>query len=113
MLAGWAASSEIPVVDGGTYAQVRGPRFETRAEIRLLASFADLVGMTLAAECTLAGEAGLAYAALCIVDNLANGVGAGDPAAAYRETVARRDDALLEALGSLIATLAQQPLAEL
>jgi 5'-methylthioadenosine phosphorylase len=62
--------------DGGVYWQTIGPRFETRAEIRLLAAYADVVGMTMASECVLAGEVGLRYAAVCMVDNLANGVGA-------------------------------------
>jgi purine nucleoside phosphorylase len=31
--------------------------------------------MTIASECILAGELGIAYAAVCVVDNLANGVG--------------------------------------
>ena len=31
--------------------------------------------MTVASECVLAAELGLAYAAVCVVDNLANGVG--------------------------------------
>jgi 5'-methylthioadenosine phosphorylase len=57
------------------YWQTNGPRFETPAEIALIAAHADLVGMTLAAECTVAGELGLRYAAVCIVDNLANGIG--------------------------------------
>lgn len=74
VLAAWRAATDTPIVDGGTYAMVRGPRFETRAEIRLLAQHADVVGMTIAAECVLAGEAGLAYAAVCKVDNLANGI---------------------------------------
>lgn len=62
--------------DGGVYWQTNGPRFETPAEIRLLAAHADLVGMTLASECIVAGELGLPYAAVCVVDNLANGTGA-------------------------------------
>lgn len=70
----WRRTATTPIVDGGTYAMVRGPRFETRAEIRLLAQHADVVSMTIPAECVLAGEAGLAYAAVCSVDNLANGV---------------------------------------
>jgi len=61
--------------DGGVYWQTSGPRFETPAEIRLIAAHADLVGMTLAAECVVAGELGLPYAAVCMVDNMANGVG--------------------------------------
>jgi 5'-methylthioadenosine phosphorylase len=60
---------------GGVYWQTIGPRFETAAEIRLMAAQADVVSMTLAAECVAAREIGLAYAAVCIVDNLANGVG--------------------------------------
>jgi 5'-methylthioadenosine phosphorylase len=42
--------------------------------VRALARIADLVGMTLAAETVLAREASLAYAAVCSVDNLANGI---------------------------------------
>jgi 5'-methylthioadenosine phosphorylase len=40
-----------------------------------MAAHADLVGMTIASECVVAGELGLAYAAVCVVDNLANGIG--------------------------------------
>ena len=57
------------------YAQTRGPRFETPAEVRALTRVADLVGMTVASECILATEVGLPYAAVCVVDNLANGLG--------------------------------------
>lgn len=67
-----------PPLLGGTYAQTTGPRFETPAEVRLLATFADVVGMTLVGEAVLAGEAGLRYAAVCTVDNLANGVGGSE-----------------------------------
>jgi 5'-methylthioadenosine phosphorylase len=71
----WAAApGELPLVDGGVYAQTSGPRFETPAEVRVLARDADLVGMTVASEAILAREAGLAYAAVCTVDNLANGL---------------------------------------
>lgn len=68
------ASAVGGVVDGGVYWQTNGPRFESRAEIRLLANFADLVGMTVASEAVVAQELGLAYAAVCVVDNLANGL---------------------------------------
>jgi 5'-methylthioadenosine phosphorylase len=70
----WGAEGGIPLVDGGVYAQVPGPRFETPAEVRMLATQADLVGMTIASEAILAKEAGLAYAAVCTIDNLANGL---------------------------------------
>jgi 5'-methylthioadenosine phosphorylase len=72
----WQGSGQAPR-DGGVYWQTRGPRFETPAEIRLIAAHADVVGMTIASECVVAGELGLDYAALCVVDNLANGIGAG------------------------------------
>jgi 5'-methylthioadenosine phosphorylase len=62
------------LVDGGVYWQTTGPRFETRAEIRFIAQFADVVGMTVASECVVAGELGLPYAAVCVVDNMANGL---------------------------------------
>jgi 5'-methylthioadenosine phosphorylase len=75
VIAAWTGS-EVPIVDGGVYWQAIGPRFETPAEIRLIAAHADLVGMTIASECIVAGELGLAYAAVCVVDNLANGIGA-------------------------------------
>ena len=78
VLATWAERTATPIVDGGVYTQTRGPRFETPAEVRALARVGDLVGMTLAAECILSRELGLAYAAVCVVDNLANGL-AADP----------------------------------
>lgn len=59
---------------GGTYAQTRGPRIETVAEVRGLAKVADVVGMTVASEATLAGELGIPVAAVCTVDNYANGL---------------------------------------
>jgi len=74
VLEAWRSSGG-EVRDGGVYWQAVGPRFETPAEIRLMAAHADVVGMTIASECILAAELGLAYAAICVVDNLANGIG--------------------------------------
>jgi 5'-methylthioadenosine phosphorylase len=70
----WQAASGTRPIDRAVYAQTRGPRFETPAEVRLLADYADLVGMTVASEVHLATEAGLAYAAVCKIDNLGNGL---------------------------------------
>jgi 5'-methylthioadenosine phosphorylase len=71
-----AALSEAgDVIDGGVYWQANGPRFETPAEIRMIAQHADVIGMTVASESTVAGELGLRYATLCVVDNLASGIG--------------------------------------
>ena len=74
VITAWSEGGQQPR-DGGVYWQARGPRFETPAEIRLMAAHADVVGMTIASECVVAGELGLDYAALCVVDNLANGIG--------------------------------------
>jgi 5'-methylthioadenosine phosphorylase len=59
---------------GVIYWQTTGPRFETPAEINLMKQFADVVGMTVASECTIAAELGLKYAAVCVVDNYCNGI---------------------------------------
>ncbi|MFH1135449.1 MAG: MTAP family purine nucleoside phosphorylase [Pseudomonadota bacterium] len=69
-----AEKYDVHLIDGGIYWQNRGPRLETKAEIRLQSHFADMVGMTLASEATLAQELGLEYAALCSVDNHAHGL---------------------------------------
>ncbi len=69
-----ATACGVSVVEHGVYWQTEGPRLETKAEIRMMAHFADIVGMTMAAEAIIAGELGLSYAALCSVDNFCNGV---------------------------------------
>ena len=52
-----------------------GPRFETPAEIRMFRRLGcDLVGMTGAPEVFFAREAGLCYAAICFVSNMAAGM---------------------------------------
>lgn len=58
----------------GRYIQARGPRLETRSEITAFALIADLVGMTIASEATLASELKIPFAAICNVDNYANGI---------------------------------------
>ncbi len=63
-------------VPTGTYVQSPGPRFETPAEVRFYATVGDVIGMTLGSEMVAASEAGLRYAAIVVVDNLANGVDA-------------------------------------
>ncbi|MCL2863650.1 MAG: MTAP family purine nucleoside phosphorylase [Methanimicrococcus sp.] len=58
----------------GIYLCTEGPRFETKAEIRLFSQFADVVGMTGVPEVVLAKEAGLCYASLCVIANPAAGL---------------------------------------
>jgi 5'-methylthioinosine phosphorylase len=108
VLAAWEASGARPLRNGGVYWQTNGPRFETPAEIRLIAAHADLVGMTLASECVVAGELGLRYAAVCMVDNMANGIGPRplSPEELERDreaNAARLRDALEAALPALAA----------
>lgn len=69
-----AKKAGVDVFDKGVYFQATGPRLETKAEIKLLASFADIVGMTMANEATLAKEAGLGFANISSVDNYAHGL---------------------------------------
>ena len=76
----------IPEAVPGTYFQTHGPRFETRSEIACFARDTDVVGMTVASELTLANELGIKCAALCTVDNYANGIG-GASAPDYDEIV--------------------------
>ncbi|MCL7474748.1 MAG: MTAP family purine nucleoside phosphorylase [Methanosarcinales archaeon] len=61
-------------VQRGVYVCTEGPRFETAAEIRMLQSFGDVVGMTGLPEVVLARELGLCYATLCIITNRACGL---------------------------------------
>jgi 5'-methylthioadenosine phosphorylase len=75
VLTSTASTLGIDLVDGGTYVQTRGPRLETRAEVRSLQSWGDVVGMTIASEATLALERKMDVAAICSVDNMAHGLG--------------------------------------
>ena len=107
ILDAWSERTETDLVDGGVYAQTRGPRFETPAEARALARVADVVGMTLVGETVLAREAGLAHAAVCSVDNLANGI-SDQPLTVedYQHGRDRTAEALKAALESVLPALA-------
>jgi 5'-methylthioadenosine phosphorylase len=101
-----SAAAGAGIEDGGVYWQTTGPRFETPAEVRLLAVHAHLVGMTLASECVVAGELGLPYAAICVVDNLANGIGPRPLGVAELERHRDANGARLEeCLGALLGEL--------
>ncbi len=107
VLAAWRARAGDPPIDGGTYWQVAGPRFETPAEVRFLAAFADVVGMTMASECEALRERGIPYASVCVVDNLANGVGRAPLSVEEFETgKAANRDALVQILQRVVDDLA-------
>lgn len=55
----------------GVYVCTEGPHLETHAQIRMLRSFGDVVGMTGYPEVVLARERALCYASICLVTNKA------------------------------------------
>ncbi len=65
---------EFTIHPGKVYVQFRGPRFETKAEIRIVKDWGDVVGMTAAHEADLCTEIGLRYNSLALIDNYANGL---------------------------------------
>ncbi|HVW21269.1 MAG TPA: MTAP family purine nucleoside phosphorylase [Opitutaceae bacterium] len=65
---------EFQIQTGKVYVQMRGPRFETKAEVRIVQSWGDVIGMTAAHEADLCTEAGLNYNSLALIDNYANGL---------------------------------------
>jgi len=73
-LIGAAKKCKTTVVEKGTYWQVPGPRLETKAEIKMMANFADIVGMTMASEAVIALEMDIPYASACSIDNFGNGL---------------------------------------
>ena len=70
-----AENKGISLINGGTYICTDGPRFETPAEIKMYRIWgADMVGMTLFPELTLAKELGICYANISLITNAASGV---------------------------------------
>jgi len=65
---------EFTIPTGKVYVQMRGPRFETKAEVRIVQAWGDVIGMTAAHEADLCGEIGLKYNSFAIIDNYANGL---------------------------------------
>ena len=104
------AVGTLPVHDRGVYFQLRGPRLDTRAEVAFTRTIADCVGMTIGSEATVARELGLAYAALCTLDNYANGVRDAQVDQALINANARANaQACLAIIGGVIAGLAGRP----
>jgi len=58
----------VKIHNGGTYVNMEGPTFSTRAESLLYRSWgADVIGMTNLAEARLAREAGICYATIAMI----------------------------------------------
>lgn len=101
------AALPYPVPTGKVYVQTPGPRFETRAEVRVLRSWGDVVGMTAAGEADLCKEIGLNYNSLCIVDNFAHGIGGQSLAPeAFRELVRQNQEKVNDLFTRLLALFA-------
>ncbi len=74
-LLGAGRAAGLAIRDGGCYGHVDGPRFNTRAEIRMLAQAGvSAVSQTAGPETVLAGEARIPYALLGFVTDYANAV---------------------------------------
>jgi 5'-methylthioadenosine phosphorylase len=87
----------------GIYACTEGPRFETRAEIRMMSQFADVVGMTGVPEVGLAKELSLCYSSLAIITNQACGMTTQKLTAdEVTEVVGKAQDAIFEIISDTI-----------
>ncbi|MCI4355487.1 MAG: S-methyl-5'-thioadenosine phosphorylase [Thermoplasmata archaeon] len=101
-----------PFAERKTYVCVEGPRFSTRAESRYFRGFADVIGMTLVPEVTLARERGICYACLAMVTDY--DVWAEKPVAAKEivEVMHRNVDRMGRLLQDLVPRLAAPPTCE-
>jgi len=95
-----AEELNLQIVDGGIYWQTAGPRLETKAEIRMMACTADVVGMTLASEAVLAEEFGISFGAVCSIDNYAHGIGNAELKEADIRIQSKRN---AEKIGSIVS----------
>ena len=90
-----------PTLTDGVYAQLRGPHYETPAEIAMLRTMgADLVGMSTTLEAIAAREAGAEVLGISLVTNLAAGM-TGEPLD-HREVLAA-GNASAARMGALLA----------
>eukprot|EP01088_Endostelium_zonatum_P009571 TRINITY_DN22833_c0_g1_i1.p1 TRINITY_DN22833_c0_g1~~TRINITY_DN22833_c0_g1_i1.p1 ORF type:complete len:268 (-),score=62.56 TRINITY_DN22833_c0_g1_i1:11-781(-) len=95
--------------DKGTYVQTVGPRFETAAEVRVLATYGDVVGMTSATEIVLACELKIPVALVSMIDNYANGIGKDQlTVEGFHEAVARNEKTVEAVLNLILDNFAPQ-----
>ncbi len=98
-----------PFAEGRTYVCVEGPRFSTRAESAYFRGFADVIGMTLVPEVTLARERGICYVCLAMVTDYdvwaEKPVDASEIVATMTKNVAR----MRRVLAGLLPSLAREP----
>lgn len=100
-----ARSGDIGLEDSGIYGATQGPRLETAAEIdRMARDGCDVVGMTGMPEASLAREAGIAYASVCMVVNPAAGLGDKPISLQMMQEILQREASTVrDLLGILVA----------
>ena len=96
---------EFTIHPGKVYVQMRGPRFETKAEIRIVKEWGDVIGMTAAHEADLCSELGLRYNSLAIIDNYANGLEGTEIDFAKFKDLVKDNQAKVNALFSRMLTV--------
>lgn len=96
----------IGVQPEGVYGCTEGPRLETAAEVRLMASWGvDVIGMTGVPEAVLARELGLCYASVALVVN--HGAGVTSEAVRFDDEARAAHAQADEALRSLALAVSQ------
>ena len=103
------AAAGHPFSEPATYVCVEGPRFSTRAESRLFRTYADVIGMTLVPEVTLARERGICYAALAMVTDFDVWAETPVSGAEIVATMGRNVGAMREVLAALWPRIANDP----
>ena len=96
------AMNGLTVHEKGVYLVTEGPRLETPAEIKMFQSVADIVGMTLVPEISLARERGLCYASFCLVCNRAAGLQKRLPADEIAQVFTEKEPLISKVLENVI-----------
>ncbi|MCI4322833.1 MAG: S-methyl-5'-thioadenosine phosphorylase [Thermoplasmata archaeon] len=106
-----AAGQEMSILvrENATYVCIEGPRFSTRAESRFYRTLADIIGMTLVPEITLARERGLCYLCLATVTDFDVWQETPVQAEEVVRVMRANTDRALQLLGKMIPRLAPAP----
>lgn len=104
-------ASAVGARDGGCYGHVDGPRFNTRAEIRMLAACGvSAVSQTAGPEAVLAGEAEIPYALVGYATDYANGVQQrATPVSELARLIERSTEVFAAVLAGAVSALSESP----